>query len=180
MQPWAFYPAFLGTFISLIGWCYLAVREHDRLNPLTLSEVAATRPDTLQYFRIVLWTCGPLFALTMYFFVVPRIAHGEAIAIAWSLALFGEIVLGIFPASGKTFRLHSVLGIVMAFSMLLLTYAFWWAVPGILKHVEMILALCMSLLIILFTVNRKNILFHELLFIFMSHFSILVATIALR
>ena len=180
MMPWTFYPAFLATLISIVGWTYMAYRDHDKVNPRTLSELGAARRSTLTYFRAVLWVCGLLFAVTMYFFVVPRVAHALLQAIAWSITFLCEVLLGVFPAMGKTARLHDVLAGTMAIGMLIMAYLLSWSLQGSAMHVEIVVALVMSILGFGAVVNRRNFIFYELPFIFLAHITIVVAAIGLR
>ncbi len=179
-MQWTFYPAFLGTFLSVVGWCYMARNEHDKANPLTLSELGAARQSTLKYFRSVLWICGPQFAITMFFFIVPRISHELLFTISWSITFLCEMLVGVFPAKGKTLLVHEAIGLTMSAGMLLMAYLFCWSLHGIFLHIEVAFALIMSGLIAFFAFNRHNRLFYELAFIFLSHFTILVAAVALK
>jgi len=134
----------------------------------------------LKYFRIVLWLCGTLFAITMYWFVVPRIAHPVLIAVAWSLEYVGNLTLAVIPARGKTMSWHTVFAQVMAVGMLSLAYLFWIGLPGVYGGLELVFSLAMTMLVILMATDRRRFIFYELPFIFLSHGSILVAALALR
>jgi hypothetical protein len=180
MAFWLYSPAFLATAISIVGWTYMAVKEHNNVSPQALSELGAARSETLAYFRCILWICGVLFGITMYFFVIPRIDLWLLHTLAWSMTLFGEVLLGVYPAIGKTKRLHDMLAMIMGVGMLAMSYLFWWSFGGIFMYVEMGIALAMTLLAILTIIRFRIFIVYELLFIFLSHISILVAVIALK
>lgn len=180
MTIWAFYPAFLATVISIAGWTYMAANEHNHASPRALSELGAARRETLAYFRTILWLCGGLFGITMYFFVIPRIEYRPYHALAWSMTLIGEVLLGVYPAMGKTKRLHDILAMIMGAGMLAMAYLFWMSFSGITQHIELGIAVTMSILAVLTIRKFKNFIMYELLFIFLSHISILVASAALK
>lgn len=73
MVIWTFYAAFLATLVSIVGLSRMAIKEHDKLQPRTLSELAAAQEPLLNHFRKILWVCGTLFAITVYGYLVPRI-----------------------------------------------------------------------------------------------------------
>ena len=133
--------------------------------PRTLSELAAEKPEALRYYRTVLWICGPLFAVTAYAFVLPRITHPLFVGIAWTLIILPEMIIGFFPAQRCKITPHDIIAGMIGTSMIAAGYIF---------------ALCMSLLGVLCAVNRKRYLLYELSLIYISHFSILVEALALR
>src|SRR5947209_16610647 len=101
MFSWAIYPVFLGTFLSIVGWLYLVTNNHDHINPRTLSELAA-QEGKLGYFRAVIWICGTLFALTLFLFISPRLHYQPFSTISAAAVIICEMLLGAFPASGRT------------------------------------------------------------------------------
>ena len=149
------------------------------MNPATLSELGAASSTTLTYFRTVLWVCGPLFAITMIFFVLPKIEFFYLNLLAYSFTIVNEILLGVFPAIGKTRRLHDLLAFVMAASMLIMAYLFAFSLEGNYTTAQLVMAASMTVLGILGLLDRKNFIFYELSFIFTSHFTILTAVLAL-
>ena len=180
MTQWTFYPAFVGTFISIVGWCYFVYYEHNKVNLKTLSELGAASRSTLTYFRAILWVCGPLFAITMFFFVLPRINHAYFQVVAYGITFVCEILLGVFPAISKTRRLHAVLAFLMAAGMLAMAYLFSFSFHGAYMRVQVLLALMMSILALSTLLNRKNFIFYELPFIFLAHVTILITALALK
>lgn len=180
MPIWTFYPAFVGTFISVIAWTYLARKEHLSHVPRTLSELAAENPKALKYYRIVLWTCGPLFAITMFAFIVERVRHPLIIGIACALAIITETLIGLFPAQRGKVTTHDIIAGVMGAAMIASGYLFAWALKGSYAHVELVFAVCMNVLGVFCLINRKRYLFYELPLIYLSHFSVLVAALAVR
>lgn len=179
MQPWTFYPAFIGTAISMVAWTYLAGKEHLSHLPRTLSELASEKQEALRYYRVVLWTCGPLFAITMFAFILPRIAHPLITGVACAIIISGEMLVGLFPAQRGKVTMHDIIAGVMGGAMIALAYLFAWNLDGSYAYIELVFALCMTLLGFLCLAHRKRYLFYELPLIFLSHFSILVAAIAL-
>ncbi len=179
-MPWTFYPAFIGTFISIAAWTYLARKEHLSHLPRTLSELAAERPEALRYYRIVLWVCGPLFAITMFGFVLPRTTSTLIIGVTCAVIIAGEMLIGLFPARRGKMTIHDIIAGAMGAAMIALAYLFARDLHGMYMYTELSFALCMTLLGVLCLAHRKRYLFYELPLIFLSHFSILAAAIALR
>jgi hypothetical protein len=179
MPSWTFYPAFVGTFISVVAWTYLVRKEHLTHMPRTLSELAAEKPEALKYYRTVLWICGPLFAITMFAFVLPRISHPFIIGVACALTVISEMLIGFFPAQRGKITTHDVIAGLMGISMIATAYLFAWSLTGAYANIEFTFALCMSVLGLLCLLDRKRYLFYELPLIFIAHFSILIAALAL-
>lgn len=180
MPPWTFYPAFLGTGISIVAWTYLARREHLTHMPRTLSELSSEKPEALRYYRIVLWTCGPMFAITSLFFITPRVEHVIFVGVASALAFLAEMAVGIFPAQRGKVTVHDVIAAVMGFAMVTSAYLFAWNLEGSYRVVELGFAVVMSTLGLLTLIDRPRYLFYELPFIYLAHFSVLIAALALR
>lgn len=178
-MPWTFYPAFLGTAISIIAWTYFARREHITHIPRTLSELAAERPDALRYYRVVLWICGPLIAVTAFGFILIRIDHPVIVGIALAVMVITEMLVGVFPAQRGRLTLHDIIAAAMGGSMIILAYLFALSLDGVYVYLELGFALCMTILAILCLSDRKRYLFYELSLIYLSHFSILTAALAL-
>lgn len=180
MLSWTFYPAFVGTLISVMAWTYLARKEHLAHIPRTLSELAAEKPEALKYYRIVLWVCGPLFAITMFGFIVERIAHPFIVSISCGLAIATEMTIGFFPAQRGRITIHDIIAAVMGAAMIGSAYVFAWSLRGGYIAIELAFAVSMSILGIFCIIDRKRYLFYELPLIYISHFSILVAAFAVR
>ncbi len=115
MYTLIFYSAFLATFLSVTGLTYLAWREHNPEKPRMLSELAATNQRLVNYFRVMLWSCGTVFAITMLLYVVPKVKYSSYQLAAWGVYYGCEVLLGAFPARGIETTLlatMSVLGIL--------------------------------------------------------------------
>lgn len=179
MLSWTFYPAFLGTVISVSGLSRIALL-HDNDHPHTLSELAAAEQHLLRQFRTILWTCGLLFAITMYWFIGPRVPHPFWIEAAWTVELGGNWLAALIPARNKTLVVHNVLAQTMAVGMLALAYGFWWDLSGRAEVIELMLAVSITVFTLLTFLDKRRFIVYEMLLIFFSHFSILVAAIALR
>ena len=121
-MPLAFYTAFLGTIGSIIGHGYIAVSQHDRQNPKSLSELAAAERQLLRRFRWTAFVNSTLLAITVYWFIAPRNEYGLVQSLAWSLEYLGGILMLIFPAKDKFLALHNAFALAMAVGMLALAY----------------------------------------------------------
>lgn len=179
MFNWALYPAFIGTFLSIAGWIYLVANHHDRTQPRTLSELAA-QEGKLGYFRLVIWVCGVLFALTLFLFIAPKLHYELFSTISAAAVIVCEMLLGTFPASGRTVAAHNILAYAMSIAMGCLSLAYALHLPQPYAGVEAIFTMCIAMLGALAVFDRKRIIFYELPFIFLSHFSMVVAALALR
>lgn len=173
------YPAFLATFLSVAGLTYLAWREHNSDKPRTLSELAASNQRLVNYFRIVLWSCGTLFAITMFLYIVPKVMYGFYQLLAW-IAYYGcELLLGIFSARGTIERLlHNIFSYTMGAAMFVTALLFVADFHGTFRVIEIALSTTMAILGSLTMLDRKRFIFYELPFIFLSHASVLVAVFA--
>ncbi len=180
MTDWTFYPAFLGTVISIVAWTVFALKEHDSNNPKTLSELGAKDDHTLLYYRVVLWLCGPLFAITFLFFIVPRITNNEIVAFFCILTVVTELLLGVFPARGRTVMSHNIISWIMGSSMLVSTILFAWNLSGAVSTFLYFASITMAIFMTLAILNTKKFLFYELLFLYVAHISVLVTAIALK
>jgi hypothetical protein len=180
-MPWTFYTAFIGTFLSVTGLSYLAWREHNPSHPQTLSQLAAKSSGLQMYFRMVLWVCGTLFAITVFFFINPRLTNSVLQTAAFILVFVPELLLVIFHAKGGTeLLLHDVLSRVMGFGMWATALMFAVNLSGVYQQIELFLTVILSGLAILTIIDKKKFLLYELPFIYTSHLSILVAAIAVR
>jgi len=178
MSNWAFYPVFVGTIISIIGWITFVRREHDSTNPVTLSMLAARKRENIQYFRLILWVCGPLFGLTAIFFIAPHLQLPILTALL-TLMVGLEMLVGVFPpVDTKQKMIHEIIAYAMAVCMLAsgIMLAVW------LPHfawVEWILIGLMLMCAVVALSRRTAFIFYELGFIFMSHLTLVVAALVL-
>jgi hypothetical protein len=179
MTDWTFYPAFLATIVSIIGLSRIAVKYHDKDRPRSLSELGASEQLLLVHFRNILLFCGSLFAITVLGFIAPRAPHTDWVIFFGSLMVGGELLAAIIPARKDTIVTHNILAYTMAVGMLGLAIIFWIDVsPDSL--LALLLAIGMSALGTLTMLDKTRFLFYELGFVFASHFSILIAAIALH
>jgi len=163
-----------------VGLGGIVVQNHDATTPKSLSELAAAEVALLRRFRNILLFCGTLFAITVFGFVVPHIEHPVATAIFGALMIGGELLLAVISARGKTFLLHLMLAYTMAVGMLGLAVTFVFALTGTPAIIAVCVAGGMGAFAALTWIDKKHYILHELAFIFLSHFSIIVAALALR
>ncbi len=180
MTELIFSAAFVGTFLSITLNSHLAWREHHPDNPHSLSRLVAQTNEQVRRFRIVSAVVATLFAITMYFFVVPNVHYSAAMFLVWSIYYASELLLSIFPERGTIEKqLHSFFAYCMAFAMLATTFIFIISFDGGVRAIEAAILIGMILLGVLTRVDNKHFIFYELAFIYFSHASILVAAIAL-
>lgn len=181
MNSPVFYTAFMGTILSMTLLSYLAWKEHNPDSPRTLSQLAAQNKRLVWWFRIALWTCGTLFAITMYGLIIPTSKNHTALFIAWTVYYTCELLLALFPARGTIEKyLHNVFSYSMGGAMLVVAFLFAADFSGIPQFIEASITLTMVLLGCLTYIDKKRFIFYELPFIYLSHISILVAAIALH
>jgi hypothetical protein len=174
-MPWNAYPALIATVLSVICLSYLAYRKHNGSNPRPLSELAAESNRALTYFRLVLWSCGSLFAISMYTYVIPNLKFSTLQTIAWSLTYFPELALAALPAAGKTFKAHQVAATLMGVGMFSSAVIFMLGTNDNVQTFEIMLVVVMTICTAGTILDKKRYLFYELLFIFSAHISILIA-----
>lgn len=179
MNNWAFYPVFIGTIISIFGWVIFVRREHDAANPATLSELAARKRESIRYFRLVLWVCGPLFGLTALLFIAPRLQL--PVLTALMLLMVGlEMLVGVFPPTDKHRKtIHEIVAYAMAAVMALTGVMLALSLPRFAWTEWLLVGLLLVCSAVV--VSRRTVfIFYELGFIFMSHMTLIVAALALR
>ncbi len=179
MATWAFYPVFLGAFLSFFGWMYLIVRKHDRTRPRTLSELAADE-QVLGYFRVVLWICGSLFAITIFLFIWPQLHYELPVVIFGAGMIACELLLGVFPARGRYDTLHNILSQLMGLMMGLLALAFALELTSGYRGMEIGLTTAIVGFGLAAVLDRRRFIYYEMPFIFLSHISILIAAVAVH
>ena len=176
---WAVLVSLLATGISMVGLTYLAYKEHDRNQPRTLSELAAAQDRLLRRFRIILWLCGTLFAVAMYGYVIPKSMLPVLVFIAWSIVIVGEFLVSFLPAKGKTRRAHEVSAQCMAFGMGATAFLFLFDLTGAYLVIGVSIALIMALLAAATFIDPRRFILYELLFLYLSHASIVLAALFL-
>ncbi|MEJ0072935.1 MAG: hypothetical protein WDN27_02505 [Candidatus Saccharibacteria bacterium] len=114
----------------------------------------------------------------MYWFVVPAIRHPGLVATAWTVEYIGDIMIAI-PARPKTMRWHTTFAQIMGYAMIILAVLFALDLSGGYAVTELILVVMMSILGLLTYRDGKRYVFYQAPFIYLSHFTILIAAIAL-
>lgn len=174
-------PALLLSLTATLGsmtvLTKIAASTRSRTAPKSLSERAALEDILLVRFRKTLLVCSTLFALSIYFFIAPAAEHPWWIAAAWTLEYAGVIIAALLPAKGKTFYPHVAAAQCMGAGMLLLAFAFWQNTTGIGSVLQLSLALAMTVFAILIYTDKRRYIFHELAFIYLSHFTIVLAAL---
>ncbi len=179
MKLLLFYPCLLATLLSVVLLTRIAYIHHDKTQPRNLSELAAKEDQLLIYFRNVLWTCGTLFAITVYGLLVPRTVLAIPLCIAWTITYLGNLLLAIVPARNHTVRLHNFFAQTMGAGMLGMACIFWLSFTGIYATFEIALAILMTILGAMAFIDKKRFIVYELSFLFASHITIVVAAIGL-
>lgn len=181
MSNLAFLSGFLGTFLSITLLTWLAWKEHNPSRPRSFSQLVAQTKTLVNWFRVVSATVATLFAVCMYFFVIPNIHYSAVLFIVWSVYYISELLLAVFPERGTIEKqLHSFFAYCMASAMLATTIVFIFSFSGQVRLLEVAILICMLLLGVLTRVDSKRFLYYEMPFIYLSHASILVAAIALK
>lgn len=176
---WTVYLSLLATTISITGLTLIAYREHDHEQPRTLSELAAAQDHLLRRFRIILWVCGTLFAIVMYGYVVPHSTLPPLIFIAWTMVIVGELLVSFLPAREKTRRSHEISAQCMALGMGASAFLFLANLSGVYLAIELGIAFSMGLLAVATFIDPRRFIFYELLFLYLSHTSIVLTTLFL-
>lgn len=181
MHPPTFYAAFLGTFLAITILTYIAWKEHHPDQPRSLSSLVAQRKQLVSWFRVVTAVVSTLFAVTMYFFIIPRVQYGALLFVVWTIGWISDLLLATFPERGTIEKqLHSFFAYTMALVFIVMGVIFIFSLDGIYRLLELGITLCMLILAALAQLDREQFIFYELPFIYLSHFSILVAAIAVR
>lgn len=180
MSDWAFYPVLIGTLLSVVGLSRIAIQNHFDHTPKSLSELAAAEGRLLKRFRNILIFCDALFAITLFGFIVPRVDQAVLVAIFGGLMIGGEFLAALLPARGRTLLLHLVFAQTMSVGMLGLGVLFLVTLAGWFSILAAVMTACMVIFGLLTIVDKKHYITYELAFIFSSHFSIIVAAVALK
>ena len=162
----------------MIGWIVFVRREHDRANPVTLSELAARKRESVRYFRLILWVCGPLFGLTAVLFIAPRLQLPVLTALLILMVAF-EMLVGVFPPTDKKQKIiHEIIAYAMAVTMLAAAVMFALSLPRFTLAEWLLVGLMLVCAAAAF-LRRGAFIFYELGFIFMSHLTLVIAVLAL-
>ncbi|HET7630386.1 MAG TPA: hypothetical protein VFK03_03355 [Candidatus Saccharimonadales bacterium] len=179
MLDWFVYPALYAMLVSMTALTSLALNLHDRRQPKSLSQLVTAELKFLRKFRNILLICGTLFSITMFGYVIPSFKWPLALLVVWSLAYLSNAAIAFTPAADKTAFIHTKLAQLMAASFLATAYLFAFGLSGFHAQIELTLAIGMSLLSILVVVDPRRFIVYELSFIYLSHVSVLVASLAL-
>ena len=176
----AFVCGLLGIVISTVSVAIFASREHRLEKRHTLSELAAKNAGTLREFRIILWTCGTLISIMMYFLVLPNLSTGPWLIIFYTIIIFCELTLAVVPAytSTRSGKIHNYLAYGMGTGMLALAMSFAVILKGAYSLIEYAIFGVMFFLCILTIRYWDRFIYFQLPFIFLSHMSILIAAVA--
>ncbi len=178
-----YYPAFaaavLGTIGSIAAIADLIIRYHDKFNPVSVSELAAAEERLLSRFRVGLFICGSLFAISMYGLVLQRIDRAPLVFAAYTISYLSILLAALLPARGVTHRLHVRAGQTMGISMLILAWLFATNIHGAYGKIEFVLAATMTALTAITYLDRKRFAYYELSYLALNHLTIVIACIAL-
>jgi len=181
MTELTFFAAFLGTAISVIFLTSLAWKEHHPDNPRSFSTLVAQRRELVNQFRMASAVVSTLFTISIFFFIVPKVQYGTVLFVVWLVCYIAELLVSIFPERGTIEKqLHSIFAYIMALCMLLTTVVFLLSFDGGVRMIQAGILICALILAVLAHIDKKRFIVYELLFIYMSHASILVAMFALK
>lgn len=176
MSEWSLYPAIIGTCLSVWLWLRFVVRNHDKESPMTLSELGAQ--TDARYFRFVLWLCGPLFGITIVFYLGPRIASPWIVYSLVLVVLF-EVLAGVFlPRTTRGKVLHGIAAYGMAICMFVSAVGLALSLQA-LSWALWLLVAAMLVCAIMAGLRHGRFLVYELAFIFLSHISMVAASVIL-
>jgi hypothetical protein len=177
MNSWALYSVFVATVLSVGGWSYFVWREHDAVHPVELSMLAVRNKANATYYRTFMWLCPPLFAITGWWYVAPRVHNGLLVAL-WLISCGCCMLAGVFlPRAGKQEQLHDIFAYTMGIAMLALAFVAAWAVPKYSLAMWFV-AFTMAAVAIAGPRLRHHYIFYELGFIYFSHLSMVLVTFA--
>lgn len=165
------------TLGSTVFLTKIAASTHTATAPKSLSERAVLDEALLLRFRKTLLICSSIFAVAVYFFIVPAAEYPWLIFGAWTLEYVGVIVAAIVPARGKSFYPHIIAAQCMGAGMLLLAFAFWENTSNIGSATVLAITALMILFAALSYIDKRRYIFHELGFIYLSHFTIVLAAL---
>ena len=166
----------LGTILSMAGWVWFVFKNHDPNHPATLSELAARSPKNRQYFRLVLWVCGPLFGIGTV--VLASSLDSQLLVMSWLLTVALELLTGVFVPSNKR---HTILHNVVAYSMAVCMWLSAIVAAVVLTEVSLVLWLLLGIMAacaVCASLRRKQFVFYELGFLFSAHLTMVVSAIA--
>ena len=180
MQPFAFYPVFIGTILSIVSLTFLARHEYEAGEAKSLSQLGGGHSKALGQFRAILWVCGTLFSITVLFFIAPRL-HSLFMYIVWAITYTFEVLLGIVPDHpGKKHWWHCLFSYGMALGFLITAIYFAVKLPEGYQLISVYVLAAMVGMVATVGFDKKRFLFYELGYIYLSHIGIVIAALALR
>jgi hypothetical protein len=154
--------ALLGSVGSITANAELIVKYHDKLKPVSVSELAAAQDNLLRRFRVGLFICGSLFAISMYGYVVQRIDNALAIFVVYTISYVSILMAALLPARESTYKFHVKAGQIMGLSMLALAWLFAANIDGAYGSIELFLSVVMTVLAAVTYLDRKRFAYYEL------------------
>lgn len=171
------YPAVLGTILSIILLSRLTFQEK-KIPARTLSEYATSDPARLRSFRNILLVCNTLFSVSTFSVLIPKSSNTALVLGACICMAIGIYGCALIPAKGSTKKLHLLFAVAMGVSMPILALVCAIELTGAYRISLMACFGIMTLFALLMLFDEKRYIVHELLFIFTSHISILIALLA--
>ena len=115
------------------------------------------------------------------FFIVPKIELAMLLSVSWLIGYASELLLGVFPAyTGKSTTLHDTFAFAMGVSMTVTTFILAASLGGTVATALFAVGVIMLPLIPMAYMFHRWFIFFELLYIYLSHTSILIAIFALN
>jgi hypothetical protein len=180
MKEWSYYPAFLGMTVSLVGLSYFALKHYTIEKPFSLSDFATTDKDAMRLFRIIVIPGTSLFALSVFFYILPRVTNVSLIAVVSAITLLSGILLALIPANaGKKLSLHGWSATIMSLSSLALVFIFSNQLTDWRSELLLSFGLIMILLIVFALRYPKKFLYFELPFIWLCNLSVLITVMTI-
>lgn len=179
INEWLTVPAYIATGLSIFGITPIMIAGLKKSVGPSLCEMAAKVNPSLWYFRAVVWTCGVLFAITMYALVVPGSSLPIIVGIFWTAELIGNMMIAAIPARPATMKLHLVFAQTLGYSMLALAYTFASTLSGWTGHACWAIAIVMTVIGAMTYIDRTRYSFYQAPFIYLSHVTILLAAVSL-
>lgn len=180
MPSFFFYTAFIGMFFSVFTTAVLVHRGRKIENMRTLSEIAASSARKLLFFRVGIITSASLFTLTVTWFIVPQVRLGVLQEIAYLANFTSVVLLTLVPAGkGRAHKVHVFFAYSMAVSMIASGILFALNSAGGFRAVELGLTTLLVLAGVCTFMDRKRFVWYELIFIHVSHTTVLVSAASL-
>lgn len=146
---------------------------------IELSKLAVSSRLNNVGYRIFMFLCPVLFAITGLLYVAPRL-HDVVAIVLWMISVGGCIIAGIFMSQGGWRSiLHNIGAYAMGIAMLGLAVRLAIVSPGLNKALWAISFIMVLLAFVGKVLQRKYYVIYEIGFIFLSHISMILVTVAL-